>query len=77
MTSDESNIHNIKIHIKQYLNELHYADKLSKKFTNSEKEKPIWLVQYNNVNLLYGLLLDILRNGNPSNFWNGNREKGI
>ena len=34
-------------------------------------------MQYNNLNLLYGLVTDILRNGNPSNFWDDNGEKGI
>ena len=67
MTLNESNIDNIKIYIKEYLNELHHADKLTKKFINSEKEKPIWLAQYNNFNLLYSLVMDILRN----------KEKGI
>ena len=39
MTLNESNIDNIKIYIKQYLNKLHHANKLSKKLTNSKKEK--------------------------------------
>ena len=36
MTSDESNVDNAKIHIKQHLNELHHADKL---FKNSKRRK--------------------------------------
>ena len=77
MTSDANNIENVKIHIKQHLNELHKIDQLHKKISNNDNDKPIWLSQHNNLNLLYCLPSDILRNGNVRNFWDGNGEKGI
>ena len=71
MTSDAKNIENVKIHIK-YLNELHKIDQLHKKISNNDNDKPIWLSQCNNLNLLYCLPSDILRNRNVRKFWDGN-----
>jgi len=53
MTSDANNVENVKIHIKQHLNELHKIDQLHKKFSNNDNDKPIWSSQHNNLNLLY------------------------
>ena len=41
MTSDANDIENVKIHIKQYLNELCKIDQLHKKISNNENDKPI------------------------------------
>ena len=77
ITSNANNIENAKIHINQFLNELHKIDQLHKSISNNDNNKPIWLSQYNNLNLLYYLPLSILRNGNVRNFWNRNGKKGI
>ena len=42
------------------------------KIANSEKEKPMWLGQYNDFNVMCRLVIDILRNGNPINFCDSN-----
>ena len=79
MTSDEKNAENIKIYIKLYLNELHAKDILYKKITNNDNKIPMWLSQYNNLNLLYCLPRDMIRNGNVGNYWDGKEhgEKGM
>ena len=57
--------------MKQYLNELNNINKLAKYITNNDSDKPIWLLQYNNVNIP-NLLLDILQNGYLIHEWEGN-----
>ena len=68
MTSNENNADNLKIHVKQLLNKLNHAYELFKKIENQEKDKPAQLSKHNNLNLLCGLVADILGNDNPSNF---------
>ena len=41
ITSNENNVDNLKICIKQYLSKLNYADKLFKKIEDSGKDKPM------------------------------------
>ena len=77
MASSKSNIGNIKIGIEQCLSKLRHANKVHKKLINLEKESLMYLVQCNNLNLLCGLVIDILRNRNPGNFYNSIREKKI
>ena len=67
MTSDASYIENDKIHIIQHLNELRKIDQLYKKISNDENDKPIWLSQRDNLNLLCSLPSDVRRNGNVRN----------
>ena len=43
MAPKEKNIEDVKIHCKQYLNELHEIDKLSKLLSNKTKKNPMWL----------------------------------
>jgi len=60
LTSNEENIDNIKMDIKQYRNKLYEIDKIIKMLTNEQNSKPICLSQYNNVNIPN--LLDNLAN---------------
>ena len=55
MTSNEDNVDNVKIHIKQCLNELNYIDELIKKATNNDNMKPMCVSQYNNMNVFNGV----------------------
>ena len=59
------------MHIKQYLNELHQIDKLTKLTTNDDINKNIIVSQCNYVNIVY-LLDELTRNGCLSNEWEGN-----
>ena len=52
MTSIEDNICNVKIHIKQHLNELKRIDELIKVTTNDKTSNTIRLSQCNNMDLL-------------------------
>ena len=51
MTSNETNSNNCKIHVKQFLNKLHGIDLLIKN-DEIKNNKPTWLYQYNNMNIL-------------------------
>ena len=50
-----------------------------KKITNNDNKIPMWLSQCNNLNLLYCLPRDMIRNGNVGNYWDGKEhgEKGV
>ena len=78
MTSNEDNIGNLNIHYKQHMNELNRVDQTLKIISNETGKKPIWLSQYNNLNVPI-LFKNNKRGGNVGNYWDGNEhgEKGI
>ena len=49
MKSYHINAHNLKIHIKQRLNEIHRVEKLMKKVKNHDNETQRWLSQHNHL----------------------------
>ena len=51
MTSDYTNVDDLKTHTKQHLNAFHSIYKLMKKVTNDDNETPRWLSQHNHSNL--------------------------
>ena len=71
MTWNEDNICNVKIHIKQCLNELKRIDELMKVTTNDKTATPIWLSQYDIMNLL-NTMKDFQRNGFIRRMWEEN-----
>ena len=77
LNSNDSNVKNIKIYAEKNLSKLSNAGNSSKKFTTTEKDEVIWLLQCNNLDLLCSFFLDVNRNCNPSNFYDGNSKKHI
>ena len=59
------------MHIKQYLNELYEINKIIKILINKQSSKPIWLSQYNNINIP-NLLDDQANNVYLRYEWEGN-----
>ena len=67
MTYNEKNIKNLEIYCKQYLNELHQIDQKIKIMSNETDKKPIWMTQYNNLNVPV-LFKNLKRGGKIGNF---------
>ena len=59
------------MHIKRYLNKLYQINKIIKILTNEQNSKPIWLSQYNNINI-ENLFQDLANNSCLRYQWEGN-----
>ena len=77
-TSNEQNIPNLNIYYKQYMHELHHFDQKLKILSNEKEKKPIWIMQYNNLNIPWAFN-DLENCGYLGNTHDGkhNTEKGI
>jgi len=71
-TSNEDNIENLYIYYKQYLHELHSLDQKLKTISNEKDKKPIWQMQYNNVNL--PLLIENLKRTGRTSYMHDRKE---